>query len=699
MSAHALPTALFALSVASSPAFAAFDQFLIHPDLAGWNIGLDGFLGTGDDFVFTGSNNLGAASQFIASNDVYGYFGGSMGVNGFGPFGLNNQKFFGLNAHGFIDTFGEWNLNSSFIFNEPFTQSLNLSAPSVITINPDQTYTTSFRLTDGVSGGTLQVTGTGVYLARDQDPASLYSGNQLTHFQAAIPFLPDDWLGIAHEFQTWEVLDGAFAGTTGFTSTTFFTTDPASIPAPLTPLGDPWITTGSALEVNGEIQVGSTGEPFATFGPGTATLAGGATDSVISLSIGQESNVTVSGAGSDLSVGESVLGFVMAVSPGARLTVENGGHIDALYGAGYFAESGVHVNGTDSRLTLTCVGRDCSAFSAVALDLGFGSDSSVTDGGRIAIDGGEEGFIVGVGVSTGARLSVDGPGSTIDLTGGIEDSSLRGLIVHSTEGAAEASSLAVTNGGQVLVNGTNMVTMLAYNPLLGAMNGTGEVLIDGAGSLLDAGAVFGIGDAPTLDGAGGAGTLIVRDGGLVRADLIYVGERSTVSGSGGTLEGTVEVHGALAPGESPGMMTIDGDLNLAPGGRLVIEIGGTGAGTEYDVLNVTGTANLAGTLEIQLLDGFTPGAGDAFDFLTAALFAGDFDEYVLPTFGGRSFAVSFGPGGFKATVVPVPAALPLLAFGLAALGAWRRRPVSAALLRRRAAGRRTAAACPVPRRI
>jgi len=675
------------LSLTATPAFAAVDQFLIHPDLAGWNIGVDGYLGTGDDFVFAGSNTLGAASQFIGSNGVYGYFGGSMEIYGIGPFGRSAQKYFGANTHGFISNFGEWNLNSSSIFNEFFTQSLNLSVPSVITINPDQTYTTSFRLNDGVSGGTLQLTGTGVYLGRTQDPASLYSGDQLAHFQTVIPFLPDDWLGVAHEFQTWEVLDGPFAGTTGFTSTTFFTTDPESIPETLTPLGPPWITTGATFSldgaigptpVNGMVYVGSLDEAFPILGSGTAVLAGGATDSVNLVNIGQDSTMTVTGAGSSLFVGDGVVGQLVSLAGASLLQIEAGGQVDAQVAIFDGAGSSLQVDGAGSRLLLTCTGHDCELGQSVVLAHQGEGSVQVTNGGKILIDGGDKSVFLGVGLLLGADLQVDGEGSSVEISGGRDDALLKGIVVASLSGSSDISSMSITGGGQVRAAGPDMGATVAYNGLIGFPPGTGSILVDGGGSLLEIGGLLGLGDDPTFDGPGGAGTLIVRNGGTVRADLIYIDERSTASGSGGTLEGAVEVHGTLTPGESPGTMTINGDLNLAPGGRIVIEIGGTGAGTDYDVLNVTGTANLAGTLEIQLLDGYTPGENDTFDFLTAALFAGDFDEYVMPTFGGRTFAVSFGAEGLKATVVPVPAALPLFAFGLAGLGAWRRRCVNAA---------------------
>ena len=54
---------------------------------------------------------------------------------------------------------------------------------------------------------------------------------------------------------------------------------------------------------------------------------------------------------------------------------------------------------------------------------------------------------------------------------------------------------------------------------------------------------------------------------------------------------------------------------------LLIEIFGLNAGMEYDVLAISGTASLAGTLNVDLFDPgsglFAPSLGDSFDILMA----------------------------------------------------------------------------------
>ena len=84
------------------------------------------------------------------------------------------------------------------------------------------------------------------------------------------------------------------------------------------------------------------------------------------------------------------------------------------------------------------------------------------------------------------------------------------------------------------------------------------------------------------------------------------------------------------PGASPGILTIDGDYKHGAGGVLVVEVAGVTAGSEYDVLQITGDATLAGTLQVQIPDGTFFAAGSTFDVLTADEIVGFFDILDLP---------------------------------------------------------------------
>jgi Ca2+-binding RTX toxin-like protein len=105
---------------------------------------------------------------------------------------------------------------------------------------------------------------------------------------------------------------------------------------------------------------------------------------------------------------------------------------------------------------------------------------------------------------------------------------------------------------------------------------------------------------------------------------------STVDLEGGTLAGNGAITGSLfnagtvAPGFSPGSLSISGDYTQAATGTLEVEIGGNTAGTDFDQLQVGGNANLAGTLSVSLIDGFVPASPDKFPIITYAGNVGDF---------------------------------------------------------------------------
>ena len=77
------------------------------------------------------------------------------------------------------------------------------------------------------------------------------------------------------------------------------------------------------------------------------------------------------------------------------------------------------------------------------------------------------------------------------------------------------------------------------------------------------------------------------------------------------------------------MQDVVGDFTQAADADLLIELGGTDAGTGddfHDQLNVDGQANLAGSLIVELWDDFTPEAGDEFVIATYDSVVGSFDD-------------------------------------------------------------------------
>ncbi len=72
------------------------------------------------------------------------------------------------------------------------------------------------------------------------------------------------------------------------------------------------------------------------------------------------------------------------------------------------------------------------------------------------------------------------------------------------------------------------------------------------------------------------------------------------------------------------------------GSKLLIELGGVVQGTEYDHVNVKGLISLGGILDVTLLPGFTPSAGESFDILdfNPGNLSGTFAVINLPSLAG-----------------------------------------------------------------
>jgi len=144
-------------------------------------------------------------------------------------------------------------------------------------------------------------------------------------------------------------------------------------------------------------------------------------------------------------------------------------------------------------------------------------------------------------------------------------------------------------------------------------------------AVIRAGATFaGPGDLIVMDGT----SLAMEDGAVIGVDIVNAGD--------------------IGPGSSPGEATVSGNFTQSASGRLVMEIGGTEPGREYDRLTVDGDAGLAGALDLSLIgvDGggmFDPEFGQQFDILLAGSnLSGYFGSVTgVNHEGGKSLAVTY----------------------------------------------------------
>ncbi len=160
----------------------------------------------------------------------------------------------------------------------------------------------------------------------------------------------------------------------------------------------------------------------------------------------------------------------------------------------------------------------------------------------------------------------------------------------------------------------------------------------------------------------------------------------TLNGSG-HIQGSYTDHGHTKPGNSAGVMTIEGDY-FKRGGSKEIELGGEfhGGGdhtlTQFDWLNVTGNVELSGALDVLLVDSFELAAGMSFEILKfGGALTGQYDGLdegrKVGSFSGTNLYITYAGGeGNSVTLfsraVPEPSTLLLALLGLALLPLRRR---------------------------
>jgi T5SS/PEP-CTERM-associated repeat protein len=167
-----------------------------------------------------------------------------------------------------------------------------------------------------------------------------------------------------------------------------------------------------------------------------------------------------------------------------------------------------------------------------------------------------------------------------------------------------------------------------------------------------------VGDA----GPSGSGIVQISTGAVLTADIVTVNRTGRIEGNGGRLVAGQRIvnGGTIAPGLSPGVLTIEGNYEQSESGRLEVEIAGLTAQTQYDQLIVTGDVDIDGTLQLSFIDGFLPRTGDTFDFLeVGGLLTGGFSEVeiegILP-----DWEYEFGQNGEVLQLRSLSDAVPIL---------------------------------------
>ena len=102
-----------------------------------------------------------------------------------------------------------------------------------------------------------------------------------------------------------------------------------------------------------------------------------------------------------------------------------------------------------------------------------------------------------------------------------------------------------------------------------------------------------------------------------------------------------------------------------------MELDGPTPGSGYDQLDISGMATLNGTLDVNLLDGFSPSYGQSFDLLNGPT-TGSFAQVGLPALNnGLQWNTSNLYTTGTVSVTPEPSTFALLGVGAVALVGYR----------------------------
>lgn len=157
--------------------------------------------------------------------------------------------------------------------------------------------------------------------------------------------------------------------------------------------------------------------------------------------------------------------------------------------------------------------------------------------------------------------------------------------------------------------------------------------------------------------------------GVFQATNVTVGSGGKIMGTGTILANAATNAGVLAPGHSPGTLTFSSNLVLEAASVVNIELGGTNA-LDYDHLVANGTLTLGGTLNVTLINGYAPAAGDTVDILDWSAILGTFSTVNLPS--AEWSAANLYVNGTLLYAIPEPGIGLALVVGLGVM-AWRRR--------------------------
>jgi T5SS/PEP-CTERM-associated repeat protein len=350
-------------------------------------------------------------------------------------------------------------------------------------------------------------------------------------------------------------------------------------------------------------------------------------------------SVRVSGAGTrwqnkaDLYVGMD--------GNGNQLTISSSGQVNSVNG---FVGGSLSLGSSGNTVLVTDSGSQWS--NSVALEIGFsGQDNEliITNGGKVICSFGRVGTYgdYNLAVVTGTNsqwldsgdlylgqegsvnaLRIENGGLVTNLTGYVGFYGGACIALVTGAGSQWQSWKLIVGYGETdnQLSIENGALVRATNVVVGFLDGSTDNLLSvSAASLI----VTNAANTAQIDVRRG---ILALTNGTVKTAGILVSTNGVLTGTGMITASGVTNSGALAPGNSPGSLTLNASLVLQTNSLLAFELGGYSSGVAYDFLSVSNAAKLGGALSVTFINGFggTITNGASFTLMTAASLSGAF---------------------------------------------------------------------------
>lgn len=412
------------------------------------------------------------------------------------------------------------------------------------------------------------------------------------------------------------------------------------------------VYSGAVLNLNGLNQKIASLSGSGNVGTGSGTLTiEGAASTTFSGAIKNIANAgakaVTAGKGNLVKNGLGVVTFSGPNDITGSVTLNDGG-IVVNTGAS-LAGTGADLTVNGGRLTLVNAAQAIRNLAGAAGEIDLGPGHVLTTDPLASTT--YAGEITGAGGLVKANALAGSTPTTLTLTG---------ANTYAGGTTVSGGTVAADNGSSGMATGSGLVTVDALSILTTTTGGAvGPVLVKSRGTIsavtgktlvVDGNATIAGTSSGDVDYRGN----IVLDGGLI-SDTLTISSGKTLSGSG-TVTGDLTIDGTLAPGASPGTLTVNGDLTL--GGFTDMELAGT-ATNLYDRVIVSEDLHFGGVLNVTLDSTFAPVIGDSFDLFNFARSTGAFSAISLPKLRDPTWcwdtSLLYSDGTIAVQAVPLPA--------------------------------------------